>query len=166
MAGASADPPQDPHRRGCALRVEVLGRLPEGVRGGDLRRVLRGAGACLRLGPAGVAVRFAGDRTVRALNLRYRGVDRPTDVLSFPLGEDPSGRRELGDILISRDRARRQALRSGIGIRREVEELALHGLLHLLGHDHVTDHGEMDRLELALRRRLLDRRPRRGERGR
>jgi probable rRNA maturation factor len=88
--------------------------------------------------------------------MRYRGIDRPTDVLSFPDGDElPSGRHFLGEIMISLDSARRQASELGHDEVRELCELALHGTLHLLGYDHVRDHGEMNEIELNLRRELL-----------
>jgi probable rRNA maturation factor len=101
---------------------------------------------------------------MRALNRRYRGIDRATDVLSFPSDELPpraassqrTGRvRFLGDIVIARGVARRQAREAGHGERTEVRVLALHGLLHLLGYDHddERDRGAMARLERRLRRR-------------
>ena len=141
------------------LEVCVLGAPPAGVRAAHLRRVLEEASARLRLRRASVTVRFAGDRSVRRLNRAYRGVDRATDVLSFPMGGGPGGLLHLGDVIISRDRAAAQARASGLSLTREVEELVLHGLLHLLGYDHEADQGEMDALELELRLRLLDRRP-------
>jgi probable rRNA maturation factor len=96
------------------------------------------------------------DRTIQELNMRYRGIDRPTDVLSFPDGDElPSGRQFLGEIMISLDSARRQASELGHDEVRELCELALHGTLHLLGYDHVRDHGEMNDIELNLRRELL-----------
>jgi len=95
---------------------------------------------------------FGGDRAVRRLNARYRRRDRPTDVLSFPAGGGEAG---LGDVLISVPAAERNARRLGRSLERELLVLALHGFLHLLGYDHETDHGEMDRLEARLRRRLI-----------
>lgn len=98
---------------------------------------------------------FCGDRRIRSLNRRYRGKNRPTDVLAFP-GEGPL----LGDIVISVSFAGRQAQRRGEPRSREVDRLLLHGYLHLLGYDHETDGGEMDALEASLRRRLgLQERP-------
>jgi probable rRNA maturation factor len=99
---------------------------------------------------------LTGDQTLRELNLRFRNIDRATDVLSFPDGDElPSGRRLLGEIVISLDSARRQAEALGHGEVRELCELALHGTLHLLGYDHVRDQGEMNEMELKLRRELL-----------
>ena len=102
------------------------------------------------------AVRLAGDRTLRGLNREFRGRDAVTDVLSFPGEEGPDGR-HLGDVVIGVPAARRQAAAAGHPAARELRLLALHGLLHCLGHDHETDGGEMERLEKRLRRRWLDR---------
>lgn len=101
-----------------------------------------------------LAVLLTSDRELRRLNLSFRGRDRSTDVLSFPGGEDGPGR-HLGDVAIAVPTARRQALEAGHGLDRELRELALHGLLHCLGHDHGSDDGTMNRLELALRRRWI-----------
>ena len=96
---------------------------------------------------------LAGDARVRTLNARYRGKDKPTDVLSFP------GRGRLGRPGRHRDqRARRpRGTRAASGARwpQELDVLALHGFLHVLGYDHETDDGTMDRLERRLRQRLL-----------
>jgi probable rRNA maturation factor len=115
-----------------------------------IRGVLKGAGRTLRTGGE-VAVVFAGDGLLRRLNREFRGKDRPTDVLSFP-GE--GGEAGLGDIVISVPTATRNARRQGHGVLEELEVLALHGFLHVLGYDHESDDGEMDRLERRLRRKL------------
>lgn len=80
---------------------------------------------------------------MRRLNREYRKVDRPTDVLSFP-SEDPVF---LGDVAVDVPYAARQARRRGHSLDREVQLLLAHGVLHLLGHDHETDDGEMFRLQ-------------------
>jgi probable rRNA maturation factor len=121
------------------------------VRPRRLRQVLEGAARALRVGGE-VSLVLTGDRAVRALNARYRGQDRPTDVLSFPGG---GGRDELGDIVISVETAEKNARARGRTLGRELDVLALHGFLHVLGYDHETDDGAMDRLERRLRRRLL-----------
>jgi probable rRNA maturation factor len=121
-----------------------------------LRNVI---GGCLeRLGErdAEVHLLITDDARIRELNLRFLGKDRTTDVLSFPDGDVlPSGRRLLGEIVISLDSARRQAESLGHGELRELTELTLHGVLHLLGYDHASDRGKMNRLELRLREELL-----------
>lgn len=97
-----------------------------------------------------------GDEQMRDLNRRYRGLDAPTDVLSFADGDIlPSGSRLLGQIVISLDSARRQAEELGHDELAELAELALHGTLHLLGYDHDGDDGEMASLELDLREELV-----------
>jgi len=108
-------------------------------------------------GGAGVTVAFVSDRLMRELNRRWRGKRVTTDVLSFPSAQDEFERLEgstLGDVVISVEQARRQAAEHNLSFENEVEQLILHGLLHLCGYDHETDTGEMNRLELRLRRRL------------
>src|SRR5262245_31734145 len=134
-----------------------------------------------------VSVAIVSDQRVRSLNRHYRGIDRPTDVLSFPSAPHRSAlpqrtRRTrsprtkallnsafriqhlkapafsvvelfLGDIVIARGVARRQARDVGHSEATELRVLALHGLLHLLGYDHERDSGAMARLERRLRRR-------------
>jgi probable rRNA maturation factor len=116
-----------------------------------LRRVL--AGAARELDVAGsVALVLTGDRMVQDLNRRYRGKDKPTDVLSF---EGPGGEHGLGDIVISVETAAANARGLGRTLPQELDVLALHGFLHLLGYDHETDDGTMDRLEKKLRKKLF-----------
>jgi probable rRNA maturation factor len=106
---------------------------------------------------AGVTVAFVSDRLMRELNRMWRHKRGTTDVLSFPAGQDEFERAEgatLGDVVISVEQAGRQALEHGLEFEEEVSQLILHGLLHLCGYDHETDEGEMNRLELRLRRRL------------
>ena len=106
---------------------------------------------------AGVTVAFVSDRAMRELNRRWRGKRGTTDVLSFPAAQAEFEKLEglmLGDVLISVEQAARQANEHGLEFDEEVSQLILHGLLHLCGYDHETDNGEMNRLELRLRRRL------------
>jgi probable rRNA maturation factor len=106
---------------------------------------------------AGVTVAFVSDRAMRELNRRWRGKGGTTDVLSFPAGQDEFEMVEglgLGDVVISLEQAARQAGEHGLSFDTEVAQLILHGLLHLCGYDHETDKGEMNTLELSLRRRL------------
>ena len=113
--------------------------------------MLHGAAEALRV-EGEVALVLAGDRLVHRLNKQYRGKDEATDVLSFP-GDGAEG--SLGDIVISLDTAARNARGLGRTLPQELDVLALHGFLHVLGHDHETDDGTMDRIERRLRRRLL-----------
>jgi probable rRNA maturation factor len=98
-----------------------------------------------------LTVAFVSDKKIRELNRQFRGVDKPTDVLSFP---SDSSDGEMGDIAISIETAARQAKQSGLTLNGEIAQLLLHGLLHLSGYDHETDNGEMNRLELRLRKKL------------
>ena len=95
-------------------------------------------------------IAFVSDKRIRELNRQFRGVDKATDVLSFPAEE----RFNLGDIAVSVDTAALQAKENGLTLHREIAQLILHGLLHLCGYDHETDNGEMNRFELKLRRKL------------
>jgi len=89
---------------------------------------------------AELSILIAGDAKLRRLNRVYRNIDRPTDVLAFPqdppYGGRPTGSRLLGDVVISADRAMRQACAAGHPLRDELMLLMAHGVLHLLGYDH------------------------------
>jgi probable rRNA maturation factor len=95
-------------------------------------------------------IAFVSDKKIRTLNRQFRNVDKPTDVLSFPSEEQT----DLGDIAISVETAAAQARENGLTFDTEIAQLILHGLLHLSGYDHETDSGEMNRLELRLRKKL------------
>ena len=90
-----------------------------------------------------ISVMLTDDEGIHALNLQWRGVDSPTDVLSFPMGdEDPeSGKLMLGDMMINLSRCERQGEELGHGFEREIMYLTVHSALHLLGYDH-EDEGE------------------------
>ena len=100
-----------------------------------------------------VTVALVSDREIQSLNRRFRGVNKTTDVLSFPSRESRAPSPELCDIAIARGVARRQAREAGHSERTEWRVLALHGLLHLLGYDHEKDDGRMQRVERKLRRK-------------
>ena len=121
------------------------------------RAFAAGALRQIGVGATGATVAFVSDRMMRALNRRWRGKHGTTDVLSFPAGQDEFEERAgatLGDVVISVEQAARQAAAHGLTFDEEVAQLILHGLLHLCGYDHETDSGEMNALELRLRRRL------------
>jgi|1186.fasta_scaffold187902_2 probable rRNA maturation factor len=98
-------------------------------------------------GPWALGLTFAGEDEMRALNARHRGLDEVTDVLAFPLDardELPIGlERQLGDVVVCQAQAVRQAREAGAEPLVELRTLIVHGLLHLLGHDHETDAGDM-----------------------
>ena len=127
-----------------------------------LRRVKNELGA----EEAGVTVCLVSDAEIARMNETFRKKKGPTDVLSFPSAarRRPVRPRRgsgaaitgeyLGDIVISPATARRYARKNGRKLPNELQVLILHGILHLLGYDHEKDHGEMDRVERRLRRRL------------
>ena len=147
-----------------------------------LEKFLAAARKRLRLAPRSLTVALVTDAQIARWNRAYRGKNRPTDVLSFPTDgsqAEPATRRKhrqprraratrfsasrpasasardyLGDIAIAPAEARRNALREGRAFDHEMRILILHGILHLLGYDHETDSGEMDRRENRLRRDL------------
>lgn len=140
-------------QRAVRLELRSLGRF--------LNRVNREIG----LGKDCVFVRFVTDAEMKRLNRTFRGKNRTTDVLSFHvearLRPIRPGRRAtrfhnsfLGDIAIAPRVARRNAMSIGRTISFELQILILHGVLHLLGYDHETDQGEMERMEDRLRERL------------
>ena len=100
-----------------------------------------------------VNVLITSNREMRSLNRRFRGKDKATDVLSFPAVLD-ARQRESGDIAISLEMARENARLLGHTAQHELKILILHGLLHLAGYDHESDHGEMARKEQTLRKLL------------
>ncbi len=130
----------------------------------SLREYERRVKSVLDLGPRNFNVCIVSDDEISRMNSAYRGKAVATDVLSFPWeGEGESGPEEsatgefrnfLGDIVISVATADRNAKAEGHSTEEEVRLLILHGVLHLLGYDHETDHGEMNSLELSLRERL------------
>lgn len=138
-----------------AFSVVIVDRQRKhAVRKQDIQRVLQGAADALEI-KGELALVFAGDAFLRQLNRDYRFKDKPTDVLSFPGPDKDMG---LGDVIISVETARDNAARFGRPLDRELEILALHGFLHVLGYDHETDQGQMEALEKQLRARFLTRR--------
>lgn len=135
------------------LRVLVTDGRGRPVRDGGLGRWLESVAPVRARG--NVAVALVGDAHVRELNRRYRHKNHPTDVLSFPADPSPPAIAALGDIVIARGIAKRQAREAGHSEQTELRVLALHGLLHLLGYDHEADGeaGRMARVEARLRRK-------------
>ncbi|MFN2599385.1 MAG: rRNA maturation RNase YbeY [Pyrinomonadaceae bacterium] len=139
--------------------IEVVNRQRRvAVDAGRWRRLGERALKMIGVWEAGATVVFVSDRRMRELNRRWRGKRGTTDVLSFPAGAAEVGVKEpgasLGDVVISVEQAERQAAENGLTLDEEMAQLILHGLLHLCGYDHETDAGEMNAVELRLRRRL------------
>jgi probable rRNA maturation factor len=119
----------------------------------DLNRFL--VKATEALGLAGdFSVLLTGDEQLRAMNLQFRGVDKPTDVLSFPPLAEAANHGQGGDLAISLETAAIQAADHGHSLQMEVKVLILHGLLHLAGYDHERDRGQMRRRESLLRKQF------------
>ncbi|MEP7343370.1 MAG: rRNA maturation RNase YbeY [Acidobacteriota bacterium] len=142
--------------------IEVLNR--QRLHAIDRRAAAKLARAVLdriRQEDAVLTITFIRDRAMRKLNRDYRGMDKPTDVLSFAYHEAEDSIAEqgepqhLGDVVISVETAERYAGELGLSFEREIEHLVIHGVLHLAGYDHETDKGEMNRLERKLRKELL-----------
>ena len=117
----------------------------------DLSRFVTSAAEVLGL-TGEFSVLLTGDERLRALNLQFRGIDKPTDVLSFPAlpGVHALG----GDLAISLETALVQAKDHGHSLQTELKVLILHGLLHLAGYDHECDQGQMRRRETRLRKQF------------
>ena len=110
-----------------------------------------------------VSVRFTGDEEVRSLNAGYRGKDKPTNVLSFPmlkpeeleaLADAPAGEALLGDIVLAYGVCAREAAEKGVSVAHHATHLVVHGMLHLLGYDHERGEEEAEAME-AIERAAL-----------
>ena len=121
--------------RRVLLTLEKMDRLPEEI--------------------TELSIALVDDETMAGLNRKFRKKNKTTDVLTFPADDsynEPSAKgRPLGDIVISVDQARRQALDEKHSLATELRYLILHGILHALGYDHETDKGEMNALEEQVR---------------
>ena len=137
--------------------VERDKRLPIPLIKHCIKVALQEEGACL---PCEVSVLITNDAAIRALNLEYRGIDRATDVLSFPMREltpgaflrgevqpEPGSQHvQLGDIILSADTVWAQAKQFRQSVGREAGYLTLHSVLHLLGYDHVDEGPEKKKM--------------------
>lgn len=132
----------DGPRVSCHVEAAFAGRVDVAALERLATRALlsEGAPAAAEMGLA-----ISDDETVRGLNRRFRGVDEPTDVLSFGFPEageafvsPPDGVRRLGEVIVSFPTAERQALEAGRPLQAELARLVVHGVLHILGYDHRT----------------------------
>jgi probable rRNA maturation factor len=139
-----------PSRSAQRIEVQVARPFRSALRAAWLRRIARHVLAAEGAGSAELGVVITDEATVRKLNRRYLGVDEPTDVLSFGLGEEgdvpfalpPGEVPSLGEVIISYPTAVRQAEEEGHSVEAEVAHLLVHGILHLLGYDHVEAEDE------------------------
>ena len=123
------------------MDIDVIGA---GEREGALRQAAETALRAAGVGDGHLAIELVDGERIRRLNREHRGIDRPTDVLSFPVdaGGPSAGPRELGDVVISPEDTR------------DLREAVVHGVLHLCGYDHEIDDGEMLALQDAIMERL------------
>ena len=130
-----------------------------------LREFLRKTQRELNIASSEITIAFVSDEEIARWNEVYRRKKGPTDVLSFPATvgvmqksatkkNGASGRENLGDIAIAPETAKRYAKKNGRSLEAEIRVLVLHGVLHLMGYDHESDTGQMNRIEQKLRRRL------------
>ena len=124
--------PLSPGGTGFIVQVSQEGnwQLPEALLEAGVRAVMASEG----IGEGEVSLTFLGDGAMRALNLKYLQKDRPTDVIAFSL-HDP-GAPPVGDVYVGYEQARRQAEELGIEPTEELLRLAIHGTLHVMGHEH------------------------------
>lgn len=150
--GLTPDTVRDsPPARRLAIAVSQNLQLPSAR---TFARFLAAAQLAVRL-RGQVNVLLTTDGEMRRLNRSFRGIDRTTDVLSFPAAVSPVAVEQIaGDLAISVPTARRQAVEQGHSLSTEIKILILHGLLHLAGYDHETDSGQMAGKEKLLRARL------------
>ena len=129
------------------MEIEVINLLDENIELlGELKDFLYKVCKDEKLDNVIFNVIIVDDKKIHEINKEYRGIDRPTDVISFALEDDKSFNREdirmLGDIYISIDKVRSQSEEYGHSFKRELFFLAIHGLLHLLGYDHMKKEDE------------------------
>lgn len=140
------------------ITVTMSGSIPREISSSAVTKTVRAVFSKVRrTGKGTIGIRFVGEREIASLNRRYRGTNRPTDVLSFepssrlPTAGSPS-EKEWGDIVIASAYARREAKRRSISSSEEIIRLVAHGTLHLLGYDHATavQESRMFRLQEAV----------------
>jgi probable rRNA maturation factor len=147
--------------RGAAPSIDIIVGSPmwqaQRAARALLRRAIRAAAAMAAVRGGELAVVLVDDAAMRALNRRWRGKDKPTNVLSFPSGAScRTPVKPLGDIVIAFETAAREALAGEVPLPHHLAHLAVHGFLHLVGYDHETDPEAqaMEALETAVLARL------------
>ncbi len=156
-AEAVAEDPEPPSR-GASFTLDVMHEAGDWSFVPESEKAIHAAASALARHPAASALRGAeaslalsDDSNVRALNATYRGKDAPTNVLSFPFdaaasGPAGEGQQYLGDIILAAETLLREAREMSVPPRHHLQHLVIHGLLHLLGFDHIED-GEAERME-------------------
>ncbi|MFN0070285.1 MAG: rRNA maturation RNase YbeY [Chloroflexota bacterium] len=138
-------PPRLPRTDRLSLFIEIRPRTTTAPLRALIRAVSRATlGQTSFRGRARLSVHLVDDSAIHRMNAEHRGVDAPTDVLSFPQLEDsgfvipPGEAQHVGDVVVSLDRAEAQAQEYGHSLEREIGYLTAHGILHCLGYDHET----------------------------
>ncbi|MFQ5718057.1 MAG: rRNA maturation RNase YbeY [Acidobacteriota bacterium] len=150
MAEEDADPP------GSGLEITILQRADaESARTDYFESFLADVAAAAGVDRGEITVVLAADREVRQLNRTYRGRDRVTDVLTFPLEGGPRTARASGDMILATGKVARQAAQRHHAVATEFRYLLIHGFLHLRGMDHETDAGEMNEEEYRIRAAVM-----------
>ena len=146
---------------GKIMEITIYNRTNEDVQGYQALFEKIGAAAEKQLHlsqTCEISVTFVRSAAIHKINRDYRGIDRPTDVISFAINDSPDliddGEKDLGDLFININYARRQAKEYGHSLKREVCFLFTHGLLHCLGYDHMKP--EDEKVMFALQEKILD----------
>lgn len=143
------------------LSLDILHEAGDWSRLGERDALIEAAGRALATDPrfaarppAEACVALSDDATVRGLNARFRGKDKPTNVLSFPALErfGETSPQTLGDIVLAQETIEREAAEQGVAVTHHLQHLVVHGLLHLLGFDHETEQEalEMEGVEIEV----------------
>lgn len=106
------------------------------------------------LGDTEVSVKFTSDEEVQVLNAAWRGKEKATNVLSFPMADEPAGAPMLGDIVLAAGVCAREAAEKNVPVETHATHLVVHGMLHLLGYDHETGDADAEEME-AIERKAL-----------
>ncbi len=142
------------------ISVDVSGPAITGLTRSEIQRFVS---RCVRWCPSSgqvpgkageLSIAFVDDSEMELLNRTFRGKRGATDILTFPAGDSlalPGEGSSLGDLVISIPQAKKQARENHHSLSTEIRYLLLHGILHAYGHDHETDQGEMNALELQIR---------------
>jgi probable rRNA maturation factor len=133
---------------------DLASPLPHSLTQTDVKRLGKILGKALRTRKSrAIGVRFVPPRVMRGLNRTYRGINRPTDVLSFSSAALPVATGSLGDLAVCPSYARHEAQQRGVDVREELLRLLAHGTLHLFGYDHCTK--QQERRMFALQERCV-----------
>ncbi len=156
MLESGREPNRAPFFMNTSVSLEISPRR-KALDATELTKFAQAALRALRVRRGEISILVTDDQKLKRLNRRFRGKSKPTDVLSFAASVgnvNPKVKAQLGDIAISADTAAKNARHYGHSLSDEIKVLILHGILHLKGYDHEDDSGKMERLEVALRRKL------------